>query len=228
MVLSVHPQGEPERRNIMTEILNKNTDQTEKAGTVSRTENRKRINTIVGVGVMIAIVVVLQLLSSVIKFGPFSITLALTAMIVGGAIYGVWAGGILGFAMGVTVLLSGDAAAFLAINVPGTILTVLLKGALAGAAGAAVYRLLEKRGRFVSVVAASITAPIVNTGIFLLGVCFFFLDTVSSWAGDAPVGEFIFTGLIGLNFPVELVVNLALSTVAVTIIGIAKKTIAER
>ena len=203
-------------------------DPTKQAGTVNRAQNRKYINTIVGVGLLTAVVVVLQLLSSVIKFGPFSITLALTAIIVGGAVYGVWAGGWLGLAMGVTVLLSGDAAAFLTISPIGTILTVLLKGALAGAAAALVYRLIEKKSRFGAVVAAGITAPVVNTGIFIAGVFLFFLDTITEWAGQLPVVEYIFTGLIGLNFPVELMVNLALSTVTVTIIGIINKSMAER
>lgn len=194
------------------------------------TANRRYINTLVGVGLMTAVVVVLQLLSSVIRFGPFSITLALTAIIVGGAVYGVWAGGWLGLVMGITVLLSGDAASFLTIDFFGTITVVLLKGALAGLAASFVYKLIEKKSRFGAAVAAGVTAPVVNTGIFVIGTYVFFLDTVSQWAlgADQPVGEYIFFGLIGLNFPVELMVNLALSTVTVTIIGLVKKYMAER
>lgn len=203
-------------------------DPTIKAGTAGNTANRKRINLIVGLGLMTAIVVVLQLLSTVIKFGPFSITLALTAIIVGGAIYGVWGGAWLGFVFGMTVLLSGDATAFMTVSPIGTILTVLLKGAGAGALAALVYNLIEKKNRFVAVIAAGIVAPVVNTGIFILGVFVFFLDTITAWAAQTPVVEYIFVGLIGLNFPVELMVNLALSTVTVTIIGIIKKSMAEK
>lgn len=213
---------------------NKITDPTEKAGTaevaLNGAANRKYISTIVGVGVMTAVVVVLQLLSSVIHFGPFSITLALTAIIVGGAVYGIWAGAWLGFAMAMTVLLSGDAAAFMTINALGTILTVIGKSTVAGLLASLVYKLIEKKSRFGAVIAAGVTAPVVNTGIFLIGVYLFFYQTVSEWAvgSDLPVGEYIFTGLIGLNFPVELMVNLALSTVTVTIIGIVKRSMAER
>ncbi|MBO6229886.1 MAG: ECF transporter S component [Ruminiclostridium sp.] len=203
-------------------------DPTIKAGTAGNTANRKRINLIVGLGLMTAIVVVLQLLSTVIKFGPFSITLALTAIIVGGAIYGVWGGAWLGFVFGMTVLLSGDATAFMTVSPIGTILTVLLKGAGAGALAALVYNLIEKKNRFVAVIAAGVVAPVVNTGVFILGVFVFFLDTITAWAAQTPVVEYIFVGLIGLNFPVELMVNLALSTVTVTIIGIIKKSMAEK
>lgn len=209
---------------------NKTIDPTIKAGTVSKAANRKYIDTIVGVGVLTAVVVVLQLLSSVIHFGPFSITLALTAIIVGGAVYGIWAGAWLGLAMAVTVLISGDASVFLALDPFGTIVTVIAKSTVAGFFAAIVYKFLEKKNRYVAVVSAGIIMPVINTGIFLLGCFLFFMDTVSEWARsmDQPVWEYIITGLIGLNFPIELAVNLALSTITVTIIGIAKKSLAER
>jgi uncharacterized membrane protein len=205
------------------------TDPTETAGTAKKTAVKSNpAGMIVGMGLMTAIVVVLQLLSSVIKFGPFSITLALTAIIVGGAIYGIWAGAWLGFTFSMTVLLSGDAAAFLAVSPLGTIVTVLLKGILAGLVAALVYRIIEKKNRFGAVIAAGIAAPAVNTGIFILGVFVFFLETITEWAAGTPVVEYIFAGLIGLNFPVELMVNLALSTVTVTIISIVKRSMSDR
>lgn len=209
---------------------NKTIDPTiEKAGTVNKEANRKYINTIVGVGVLTAVVVVLQLLSSVIRFGPFSITLALTAIIVGGAVYGIWAGAWLGFVMAMTILLSGGGAGFIEIDFFGTVATVIAKSTVAGLLAALVYKALEKKNRYVSVVAAGITAPVVNTGLFLIGCFLFFMDTISEWARgtDLPVWEYIVTALIGLNFPIELAVNLALSTVTVTVIGIAKKSMAQ-
>ena len=45
-------------------------------------------NNIAGVGLFTAIVIVLQMLGAVIRFGPFSITLTLVPIIVGAAIYG--------------------------------------------------------------------------------------------------------------------------------------------
>lgn len=46
-----------------------------------------------------------------------------------------------------TVLLTGDANLFLAVNIPGTIITVILKGTLAGAAAGFVYKLISKKIR---------------------------------------------------------------------------------
>ena len=215
----------------MEEIKNEEVVKTGKAAAPAlsaREKNRNYISTITGLGILTAMVVVLQLLSSVIKFGPFSITLALTPIIVGGALYGVFGGAWLGFVMGATVLLSGDATAFLTVNAAGTILTVLLKSTSAGLNAALRYRALEKKNKYVASVVAGITAPIFNTGIFLIGTALFFLDTINSWAGQTPIGEYIVFGMIGANFIVELLVNLALSIVTVTIIDHAKKIMKNR
>ena len=91
--------------------------------------NQKNTNTqkIVGLGLFTAIVVVLQLLGSFIKFGTFSVSLVLVPVVIGAALYGATAGAWLGFVFGVVVLLSGDAAAFLGVNALGTVLTVLVR-----------------------------------------------------------------------------------------------------
>ena len=88
--------------------------------------------TIVLCAILTAIVVLLQLLGSFIRFGPFSISLVLLPIVIGAATCGVRAGAWLGFIFGLVVLLSGDASAFLAVNAPGTIITVLAKGIACG------------------------------------------------------------------------------------------------
>lgn len=191
----------------------------------------KKINTreLVGIGVLTALVIVLQAIGSTIRFGTFSITLVLVPIIVGAALYGYKAGGWLGFVFGIMVLLT-DAAAFLAINVPGTIITCLLKGILAGLAAGSVYHLLETRSQNLAVVTAGIVCPVVNTGVFLLGCLLFFLDTVRTWgegAGYQNVGAFFLFGFVGLNFVVELCINLILSTAIVRILNIIRKPAAK-
>ena len=112
-------------------------------GTVAERKLNMKTNTkkIAGVGLLTAVVVVLQLLGSFIHFGPFSISLVLIPIVVGASLYGVLSGAWLGLAFGITVLISGNAAAFLAVNPGGTVVTVLLKGALAGLlAGAEIGR----------------------------------------------------------------------------------------
>ena len=154
-----------------------------------------------------------------IKFGPFNITLALTPIIIGAALYGWQAGAILGGVMGIVVLIT-NAQAFLAISVFGTILTCILKSALAGLAAGMVYKLLAKKNRTAAVVTAAFVTPIVNTGVFLLGCIVFFLDTIKTWAGSDSVAHYMIVGLVGTNFIIELVVNLALSSVIVRILDV--------
>jgi len=182
-----------------------------------------KTTTIVGVGLLTAIVIVLQALAINIRFGIFSITLVLAPIIVGAALYGYLAGAWLGFVFGVVVLLT-DASLFLAISVPGTIITCLLKGIMAGLLAGVVYKALENVNKTLAVIVAAVVAPIANTGIFLLGCVLFFLETVQGWAGDANVATFMLTSFVGLNFVVELAINLVLSSAIVRIVQISKKS----
>lgn len=202
----------------------------------------KRISTrtLTGLALLTAVVVVLQLLGAFVRFGPFSISLVLIPIVVGAALYGALSGAWLGLVFGLTVLLSGDAAAFLGVNPLGTVLTVLLKGALAGLCAGLVYRALagfdcklvlmvrgrEKWSVDLAVIVAAIVCPVVNTGIFLLGCLVFFLPTVSGWAaamGFESVGRYMILGLVGGNFLFELLFNIILSPVIVRLIRIGKK-----
>ena len=188
--------------------------------------SHEKTRRMVGLALFTALVVILQLLGSFIRFGPFSISLVLIPIVVGAAMYGAGAGAWLGFVFGVVVLLSGDAAAFLPISPLGTIVTVLAKGTLAGFCAGLVFKLLEKKNTYVAVVASAIVCPVVNTGVFLLGCFLFFLETVSQWAagsGFENVGTYMIVGLVGLNFVVELVVDIVLSPIVVRLINIGKK-----
>ncbi len=177
-----------------------------------------------GLAILTALVVILQFLP--IKGPFFLITLTLVPIVIGSALYGAFAGAWLGFIFGVTVLLSGDAAAFLTINIPGTIATVLVKGTLAGLAAGLVYKLASKVNRYFGVICSALVAPVVNTGIFLLGCRLFFMDTVNGWAaasGYEDVGAYMILSLVGINFLIELGVDLVCSPVILRLINIRKK-----
>ncbi len=188
---------------------------------------KKRISTrgLVVLALFTAIVVVLQLLGSFIRFGPFSISLTLVPIVVGAALYGVGAGAWLGFAFSFVVLLM-DSAAFMVINPLGTILTVLVKGTAAGVCAALVYRALAKKNEWLGVICAAAICPVVNTGLFLLGCLIFFMPTISEWAAGAgfpSAGNFLIFGMVGINFLAELVINMVLSPVILRLIRVGKK-----
>lgn len=187
--------------------------------------------TLVMGAVMTALVIILQYLGSFIKLGPFSISLVLIPIVIGTATCGKGIGAWLGFVFGIIVLLSGDAAAFLTVNAPGTIITVLLKGTacgfISGLAYECMYKLLKGNSYF-STVAAAIVCPTVNTGIFLLGCLVFFMDTITGWAEAAGLGSgvahYMIFGLVGGNFLVELAINIIFSPIIVRIINVVKKS----
>ena len=178
---------------------------------------------LVGVALFTAIVVVLQYLGSFIKFGPFSISLVLVPIVIGAALYGRTAGAWLGFVFSVVVLLQPDTALFYQANFAGTIITVLLKGTLAGLLAGVVYKALEKKNVTLAVIAAAVTCPVVNTGLFLLGSVVFFMDTIKTWAAGTNVFVFMIVGLVGFNFLFELAVNMLLSPVIVRLIEQGRK-----
>lgn len=182
---------------------------------------------VVGMGLFTAIIVALQMLASAIKFGPFSITLVLAPIVIGAALYGIGAGAWLGLTFGVTVLISGDASAFLTINPIGTVLTVIAKGMVAGIVAAVIYKAIEKKNKTVAVVAAGIACPIVNTGIFLIGCYLFFRDWLIAVFGTTGFSTVI-TGLVSVNFAVELGINMLLASVIVRIIDLGKKQLAKK
>ena len=177
---------------------------------------------IVGIGLFTAIIVALQLLAASIKFGPFSITLVLAPIVIGAALYGIGAGAWLGLAFGVSVLISGDAAAFMTINPAGTVATVLLKGVLAGIVAGLIYKALESKNKTVAVVLAGIACPIVNTCVFLIGCYLFFQEWLVSVFGTTGFATVV-TGLVSINFAVELGINMVLASVIVRVIDIGKK-----
>ena len=175
--------------------------------------------------ILTALVIVLQMLGQFIRFGPFSISLVLIPIVIGAAMCGPKISTWLGFVFGVVVLMT-DAGAFLAISVPGTVITVLLKGMGCGLAAGLICKALEKKNRYLAVVLAAVVCPLVNTGIFLLGCVLFFLDTVTQWgvgAGFENVGEYLIFGMVGINFIAELVINIILSPTVVRLLNIGKK-----
>ena len=194
---------------------------------VLRRSNKMSVASLTLGAILTALVIVLQLLGTFVRFGPFQISLVLIPIVIGAACCGKYIGAWLGFVFGMVVLLNGDAAAFYAINIPGTIITVLLKGILCGLCAGLVYNLLEKKNRYLAVFAAAIVCPVVNTGIFYAGCFAFFLDTIKEWAIAEGYGSnfimYMIIVLAGGNFLVELSSNIVLSPVVVRLLNIRKK-----
>ena len=188
--------------------------------------NKQQTQKLVLGAIMTGLVIILQLVGSATTFfGPFSTAVALIPIVLGAAMCGTAIGAWLGFVFGMVVILSGGAALFFAFDVPGTIITVLLKGTLCGLAAGVVYNLIAKFNKFFAVLAASIICPLVNTGVFLIGCYFFFMDSanqIASTLGLTVSGMAVFWALAMGNFALEIISNAVLSPVIVRVLNFNK------
>ena len=130
------------------------------------------IKNMVYLALFTALVVVLQFIP--IRIGTFELALSVPVIVIGAAICGIGAGAWLGFVFGFVVLFLPGTAGFLSFSLIGTILTVILKGVLAGLFAGIVYRALEWKNRYVAVVCAAVTATVVNSLVFVIGSLIFF------------------------------------------------------
>lgn len=185
-----------------------------------------------GLAIFTAIIVVLTVLCNFVRFGPLSITLALAPIIIGTAIYGKRAGAYLGGVFGAVVIITGllgwdggTVMYLMSINPIAVILICLGKGVAAGFFAGLIYELLCGKSEKGAVITAGLVCPVVNTGLFIAGMLVFFGDVLSGWA-DAS-GQtlilYLIIGLTGINFLVELAVNIILSSGITHIIKAGKK-----
>lgn len=194
---------------------------------------RHSVHRLVGISVLMAIIVVLQLLANFFKVGAVSITLVLVPIVVGAAVYGQKAGAILGATFGVISYICcangsdlGGSMLFQA-NPFYCALICMVKATAAGFCAGAVYGLCSGgkcslRRSYLSALVAGIAAPVVNTGIFCAAMPLFYMETLKDWAGSNGFGgdllAYTLLGLAGINFLIELGINIVCSPAIATII----------
>lgn len=184
-----------------------------------------------GVALLIAVMIVLQFVGTLlpIKIGPVSISFVLIPIVIGAAVYGPTAGAVLGGAFGIMANIfcanGMDAGGHMVFQASPLlcILVVMAKGILCGYAAGWAYRLVAKWNDYVAMICAAIICPVVNTGVFLLGMRLFFMDVLQQWAGGSNIAGYILTGIILVNFLPELILNVAVSPASQTIIHAINK-----
>ncbi|MBQ8338954.1 MAG: ECF transporter S component [Clostridia bacterium] len=192
----------------------------------STNNRREATQRLVLLALLTAIVAVLAYFGGFIKIGGLaSISLTLIPVVLGAALCGPAAGAWLGAVSGAVFFMTADAAFWLSLSIPGTIITVMVKGIMAGFCAGFVYKLLERFNRYVAVLVSAVVCPVVNTAIFLLGSVIFFLDAVKSMAAAENVSVFVYLMVffVGLNFVFELITNIVLSPAILRLINIRKK-----
>lgn len=189
-----------------------------------------KIQRMVGIALLMALVIVLQFLGGILTTASgFSISLVLIPIVLGAAVFGPSAGAILGGTFGVIVFINcvtgtdrGGAMVFQA-NPILCFLVVMGKGILAGMAAGGVYRLLRDKSKYIAMLCAAIVCPVVNTGIFIACMLTFFREVLSAWAEGGDLVAYILTGLVVANFVPELIINVVFSPASARILQIVNK-----
>lgn len=180
--------------------------------------NKEKAYKITITGVLLAVVIILQFLIGSIKIGVVNFTFVLVPIVIGGIVAGKLVGTILGFSFGFITFIMGllglDPFTLFLIN-EHPIITALIcfgKGTLCGFIPALIFNIFKNKNKYFAVVLSAILAPIVNTGIFILGaMCMW--STISTLAGGTSVIYFLFIVCAGLNFLVELAINIVCAPV---------------
>lgn len=189
-----------------------------------------KIQRMVGIALLMALVVVLQFLGGILTTASgFSISLVLIPIVLGAAVYGSSAGAILGGTFGLIVYINcvtgadlGGAMVFQA-NPVLCFLVVMGKGILAGMAAGGIFKLLSGVNRYIAMLAAAIVCPVVNTGIFVICMFAFFIDVLQVRAEGGNVVGYVLTGLVLANFLPELIINVIFSPASARILQIVQK-----
>ena len=202
-----------------------------------RTSINKKMLRMVQLAMLIALIFVMQyigtLASTPLRAVGIEFSFVLIPIVVGAFLLGPVEGAILGLVFGIMTVA-------LTVTAPGTMTFILFedspvlyclvaisKAVAAGLCSGLIYKGLDKlfKGKYVYLrtVLASATAPIINTGIFLLGMVCFFSNTISEkWAGGQNVFVFLVL-LIWLNFVIEFGINIILSPAIVRIVDVVGK-----
>ena len=150
-----------------------------------------------------ALVVVLQVLIAPLIGAATGLSpaLVLIPIVLGVASCGIGAGAWLGGVFSLIVMFDPTTVPFLQYNAVLTVLLVFLKGVGSGVIAGVIFKLISKKSKMLAIFLAAVSAPIANTGIFVIGCILFFRELT---------GVGVYSLFITVNFAVELAVNAVL------------------
>lgn len=185
--------------------------------------------------ILLALVIVLQLFGSSIRIGVTQLSFVLVPIVLCGMILGPFWAGALGFIFGLIVYLQGlfgvDVFTLTLINDHPliTALTCLVKGVCSGIVSGFTYKIANKNSKTIASFLSAGICPIVNTGLFIIGALFM-SDTLSNnFVEDgSTVIYYLIIGCAGVNFLVELAINLICAPAILRITKIVEKNIRRK
>lgn len=170
-------------------------------------------------GVLTALIIVLQVLgSNIVVFGTVRLSFVLVPIVLGAIMLGVRGGVFLGFVFGLITIIMGavgaDPFTYVLLNESPflCVATCLVKAVCAGLISALTYKAVSVRNKTIALFVSAIVAPVVNTELFILGALAMG-DVLNDnfVANGETLIHFLIIGCAGINFLVELSINVVLA-----------------
>lgn len=183
---------------------------------------------VVYLAILTALLVVLNLLSNVFKIIT-NVNLTLIPIVLASLLLGYRGGLILGFISGLMTYLFGAFGVdpftnVLFINHPViTFFVCVLKTSLAGLFAGIVYNLIKPKNQYVAIFVASGLAPIINTGLFILGALTMY-NTIAREFSENVI-YFLVIVCAGVNFLIEFAINLIVAPAISTVVKVLDKNV---
>ncbi len=200
-------------------------------------DSRAKTKKLVMLGILSAIIVLLQLFGSYIRIGTIPFSLVLIPIVLGAMLYGPIAGAILGFVFSAVVFIqtiagvdvfsltlftSSPPLSYILLPV-----LIFLKGTAAGFVAGLVFNLVKKKNELLGTICAAVVTPFVNTGIFLIFASTYFWKVINDTfnADGHSMAYFLLIVIVGVNFLIELGLNIILAPVLYKLLNISRKRI---
>lgn len=213
---------------------------TTESKTAKKRMDKEAIKKMTTLALLVAIIVVLQAIAPMIKL-PVNISFALIPITVGAILLGPAGGAILGATFGIMTIINALIGAdlftkgLMSVSFSAALFTVLLclvKATAAGFLAGVVYKLLRNKTLIGATFVAAATAPIVNTGIFILGGLTVLSDAIVKagflGASGQSMAHFLIIGCAGINFIAEFGVNMLFATAIKTIVDAVQKATSKK
>ncbi len=188
-------------------------------------------------GILIALVIVLQLFASAIPMFGVTLNFSLIPIALAGIMLGAFGGALVGLVCGLVVFITmavmgGEPSTAFLFQTNPAILTLMCIGktTIAGFVSGFIYSLIAKKKTpkkiAVATVISSLVIPIINSGIYMLGMVLMkgsvaeFLALSSSTAGVVFAVVF---GIIWLNFLLEVVITAIFTPIIYRVLKVIKR-----
>ena len=187
--------------------------------------------------VLTALTVVLQLIGNTVRIGAVTLNFSLIPIVLAAILLGVWYGTALGAITGLIILLHGgilgaDGFTNVLFATDPVIISLvcIVKTAAAGAVSALLFKWMSKKNGFAATVVASGVVPVINSGLFILGMLCIIpsLRAAGFIAEGANAFAVIVIGFVGINFVFEFALNLIVVPALYRVINVVDRSIFKK